>query len=356
MEKIVKRIRSIMRRWGWIVLVGLIAAAGGLYTWFTDPSPPVLVEPDVTFFTIATGSTAGTYFPVGRMIASVISQPPGAESCATGERCGVPNLIANAKTSPGSVANVRIVNSGQIDSALAQADVVYAAFTGERFFAGERPLNNLRVIANLYPEAMHLAVRKDAGITRIEDLHGKRVSLDLPGSGTRADAEIILKAYGLRLSRMDIISVNSSVASDMILRDELDAFFVVAGTPVPAITDLANRGAITLIPVEGTSVDRLTEDYRFLAPTVISAGTYKDIGDIKTLSVGALWVVNKNADEELIYNITRALFDSANKPALESDHDKGQSITLDNAVRGVPILLHPGALRFYVEMGVLYDG
>jgi len=152
---------------------------------------------DLTFVRIGTGSTGGTYFPIGGLIASAISNPPGSRACAEGGSCGVPGVIAVTQSTQGSVENVRAVAAGELDMALSQADVAFHAHFGNGVFAGDKRLPNLRAVANLYPEEVHIVVRSDSGIQSVTGLKGKRVSLGEKASGTLVVARLVLAAYGL---------------------------------------------------------------------------------------------------------------------------------------------------------------
>ena len=158
---------------------------------------PAAAQQDITFFRIGTGGTAGTYFPIGGLIANAISNPPGSRACADGGSCGVPGLVATAVASNGSVANVAGIATGSMQSGFVQSDVAYWALNGTGIYEGRPKVDVLCAIANLYPESFHLVVRKGAGIKSIRDLKGKRMSLDEPGSGTLVDARLILAAYGM---------------------------------------------------------------------------------------------------------------------------------------------------------------
>ncbi len=310
-------------------------------------------ETRVTFFQIGTGSTGGTYFPMGEALAAIISQPPGAEPCLPGGHCGVPGVVAIAKGSPGSVANVRAVASGRLDSALVQANVLAAAYDGTGEFEGEGPRANLRVIANLYVEAIHLVIARGIDVRSVSDLKGLRVSIGPDGSGTRPDAIAILEAFGVTLADIEPVEADASRSAEMILTGMLDAYFLVAGAPARSIDDLARRGAIDLIPVVGTPADRLLLEREFYSRLSIPEGTYRHIDTVETLGVGALWITRASSSDRLVYQITRSLFDERNRATLVSAHANGESVTLATAVRGVPILLHPGAERFYFEAGIL---
>jgi uncharacterized protein len=307
----------------------------------------------VTFFQIGTGSTGGTYFPMGEALAAVISRPPGSDPCISGSRCGVPGLVAIAKGSAGSVANARAVADGRLDSALVQANVLADAFHGRGAFEGEEPRQNLRVIANLYIEAVHLVTARGLDIKGVQDLKGLRVSIGSEGSGTRADAVGILKAYGVSLTEIEPVSADASRSAELILSGNLDAYFLVAGAPARSIEDLAMRGAIDIVPIKGEPADRLRIDRAFYSRFTIPENTYRFVGEVDTIGIGALWITRSTTDEDLVHNVTRALFDERNRTTLVTAHANGRNVSVDTAVQGVPILLHPGAELFYFEKGIL---
>src|ERR687892_809280 len=181
---------------------------------------------EMQFFRIGTGGVAGTYYPIGGLIADIISNPPGARPCDKGGSCGVPGLVAIAQSSNGAVANVDDIQSGALESGFVQSDVAHWAYTGTGIYEGHGKVENLRAITNLYPESVHIVARKDAGIKSVRDLKGKRVSLDEPGSGTLVDARIILDAFGLSEDDLSPAYVKSSRAIAMMDEGQLDAFFI----------------------------------------------------------------------------------------------------------------------------------
>jgi TRAP transporter TAXI family solute receptor len=261
--------------------------------------------------------------------------------------------VAIAQSSNGSVANVNSIKSGELESGFVQSDVAYWAYTGTGIFEGQGKVENLRAIANLYPESIHVVARKDAGIETIADLAGKRVSLDEPGSGTLVDARIILEAYGLSEEDIEAEYIKPSPAVAQIRDNQLDAFIIVAGYPTGSVVELASSVGAELVPVDGAEIDSLLEQYQFFAPDVIPAGTYEGIGETRTISVGAQWVVGAEVDEELVYGITEALWHENARKLLDNGHAKGKAITLETALDGIGIPLHPGAERFYREAGLL---
>ncbi len=306
----------------------------------------------INFFRIGTGSTGGTYFPVGGIIANAISNPPGSRPCDRGGSCGVPGLIAVAQSTEGSVANIEQLAAGLLDSGFSQADISFWAYRGEGIFK-DRGVPHLRAVANLFPESVHLVVRRNSGIRSVRDLKGLRISIDREGSGTRVDALLILEAYGLGMDDIEPVSATSGEAADMLRAGELDGFFLVAGTPVNAVKFLAADSLITLVPIEGEEAEKLRMAYPFFAEDTVASGTYFNVPATRTLSVGAQWLVTDKADPELVYQITRALWHESTYRMLSRGHPKGQLITLDTAISGLGVPLHEGARRYYLEVGLI---
>ena len=313
------------------------------------------VGQDLVFFRIGTGSTGGTYFPIGGIIANAISKPPGSRECERGGSCGVPGMIAVAQSTLGSVANIESIERGDIESGLSQADVAFWAYNGSGIFKSNGAMASLRAVANLFPEAVHLVVRTDSGIRRVSDLRGKRVSLDREGSGTRVDAILILEAYGVAPSDIELFSLPAGEAADALRAGEIDGFFFVAGAPASAVTQLANDSLITLVPIDGTEIDDLLWIYPFFAKDAIPSGTYFNVPRTESLSVGAQLIVSEQLDDDLVYEITRALWNENTARLLGDGHPKGALIRPETALVGLAIPLHPGAERWYREQGLL-DG
>jgi len=305
------------------------------------------------YFRIATGPTAGTYFPIGALIISAISNPPGSRDCADGGSCGVPGLIAVGQASKGSVENVTMIAQGAVESGLSQADVAYMAYSGLGRFRGGVPYDNLRVVATLFPELVHLAVRKYSGIYGVEDLRGRRVSLGAVGSGTALDAEVIMAAHGLEIIDYSAVHFDLGESADRLRLGKLDAFFIIAGTPVPALLDLAEQTNITLLPIHGAAITELRKKYPFFVPAVFPAGIYRNVEATKTLSVGAQWLVSSRLDEGKVYEMTRALWHPSTRRLLDNGHPMGRLIQLKSALDGLAIPLHDGAKRYYQEIGLL---
>jgi TRAP transporter TAXI family solute receptor len=308
---------------------------------------------DITFFRIGTGATAGTYFPIGGLIANAISNPPGSRACADGGSCGVQGLVASAVASNGSVANVGSIASGSMQSAFIQSDVAFWGYTGTGIYEGRPKVDTLRAIANLYPESFQLVARKGAGIKTIMDLKGKRVSLDEPGSGTLVDARLIFAAYGLTEKDVMAEYLKPQQAADKLKEGTLDAFFNVSGWPQAAISELAATTGIDLVPIDGPQAANLIKAYSFFGIDEIPDSAYKNAAGVKTVSVNAIWVTSSKLPDALIYAITAALWNPSTRKLLDSGHAKGKAIKLDTALEGLGIPLHAGAEKFYKEKGLI---
>lgn len=309
---------------------------------------------DIKFFRIGTGGTAGTYYPIGGLLANAISNPPGSRACADGGSCGVAGLVATAVASNGSVANVNGITGGAMESGFVQSDVAFWAYTGTGVYEGKPKVPDLRLIATLYPETVHIVARKGANIKSVADLKGKRVSLDEPGSGTLVDARIILGAFGITEKDIKAEFLKPNQSGDKLRDGSLDAFFFVGGYPTSAISELASSGGgIDLVPITGPEVDKMRAQYSFFAVDVVPANVYKGVGETKSLAVGAQWVTSAKQPDALVYEITKALWNDNSRKLLDAGHAKGKAIQKASAVAGAGIPFHAGAEKFYKEQGLL---
>lgn len=305
------------------------------------------------FHRIATGSIAGTYFPIASLIANAVSNPAGGRSCEEGGSCGVPGLITAAVTSQGAVENLALLRRGLVESAFVQADVALAAYHGRGRIKDAEPFSKLRLIANLYPESIHIVVRAEAGIRGVPNLRGRRVSLGQPESGTLVDALLVLEAHGMIEAELKAEYLSPTRAADQLADGTLDGFFFVAGAPAGAIATLASRVAVDLLPIDAAIAERLLQQHPVLTLTTIPEGTYANLSARVVLSVGAYWVVSADLEPEFVYQLTRALWHPANRALLDRGHRNGRLVRLESALDGAVIPLHEGAERFYREVGRL---
>ena len=329
----------------------LSLAAVSLSIVFSIVSTAAAQEP--TFFRIGSGSAGGTYFPIAGLLANAISNPPGSRPCEEGGSCGVPGLIAVAQSSNASVANCTAVQSGQIESGLAAADIVYTMFNGVGKFEGNKS-DKLRVIANLFPEHMQLVLPQGSDIKALADLKGKRVGIAQAGSGTQVVVLTILEGFGITRDDIEEAELNNSQSAERLADGQLDAYFYVAGTPTAAMVQLASTKGMDLYSFSEEERQKMLELVPYYYDAVIPAGTYEGLDyDVQTIAVGAQWVTSSDQPEELIYDITKALWNDNTRKLLDSGHAKAKEIQLETALKGVLTPLHPGAEKFYKEAGVL---
>ena len=224
------------------------------------------------FFRIGTGGTGGTYYPVGGLIGNAVSTD---------------KINVSAVATNGSVANVNAIVGGSLESGFSQADVATWAYTGTGIYEGKPKVEELRAICNLYPESVHVVVKKGLNLKSLADLKGKRVSLDEPGSGTLVNAKAILAAYGVTEKDIKPEYLKPQQSAEKLKDGAVDAFFSTTGYPQGAIAELAATSGIELLPIDGEGRTKILSAYKFFAADKIPDGAYKDVKGVKTVSVGA---------------------------------------------------------------------
>lgn len=311
---------------------------------------------EMKFFRIGTGGAGGTYFPIGGIIANAISNPPGSRECDKGGNCGVPGLVAIAQSTNASAHNVNAIQAGQMEAGLSGAATLHFAYHGIGKYEGKaKP--DLRVIANLFPEDLHLVLPKGGSLNGLTDLKGKRVGIAQAGSGTQIAVELIIGDHGINRDNIDEAELNNSQSAERLADGQLDAYFYAAGTPVAAMIQLDNTKGMELYSFTDEEVKQANKSVAYYVPSTIPAGTYPGVTyDVKTVAVSGIFVTNANQDEQLVYDITKALWSKTARKLLDNGHPKGKVITAETAllgVEGIGVPLHPGAERFYREAGLL---
>lgn len=289
------------------------------------------------FVSITTGGTGGTYYPIGGAIAQTLTD-------------NIEGLTVNSQAGNASVANCNLIGEGETESALVQNNVAYWAVEGIGAFEGAA-ITNLRGIASLYPEAIQIVALKESGITSIQDLAGKKVGVGEIGSGVHFDVANILAAHGMTEDDLKADYLSFSEASQKLKDKQIDAAFVTAGYPTSSITDVNLAREVVIVPIEEAMIDKMIETSPFYAKTIIPAGTYTGLDtDVVTATTMAMWVVDEKVDEDLVYTMTKTMWE--NRTDIEAAHEKGKDITLETALDGMGIALHPGAEKYYKEAGI----
>jgi len=268
----------------------------------------------------------------------------------------VPGLIAIAQSTTASVFNAAAVQNGQLEAGLAAADVVHDTYFGEGKFEG-KPHPKLRVVANLYPEDLHLVMPDGQDIKSFADLKGKRVGIAQAGSGTQVAVLTMLEGWGVNRDNIDEAELGNTQSAERLADGQLDAYFYAAGWPVAAMVQLASTKGMELHSFSDEDLKKINDLVPAYIPSKIPAGVYEGIDyEVNTPAVSALLIVSSDLEDDLVYGITKALWNSNTRKLLDNGHSKGKQITLETALKGVDVLevpLHPGAERFYKEQGMI---
>ncbi|GIO24409.1 TAXI family TRAP transporter solute-binding subunit [Oceanobacillus sp. J11TS1] len=287
---------------------------------------------DPEMIQIATGGTSGTYYPLGGEMASIISDNT--------------DVSADAISSNASAENVMSIENGDVDIAFVQTDVVAHAVEGINAF--DEPVEHVLALGSLYPETIQIVTTKDSGIESVEDLEGKTVSVGAPGSGTYINAEQILEVHGMTMDDIDAQNLDFGESTGGIQDGNIDAAFITAGTPTGAVEGLSATVDVAIVPIEQAKIDELVEAYPYYAPDTIKEGTYGLSEDVNTVAVLAMLAVTDELSEDLVYDITKSIYENAEGMA----HDKASFIKLESALDGIGIEVHPGAQKYFDEEGI----
>lgn len=288
-------------------------------------------------YILATGGTGGTYYPFGGAIANIWNTK-------------IENMNVTAQATGASAENLRLINKGEAEYAIVQNDVMDYAYNGTDLFAGEK-LSNIMTIGTLYPEVVQIAVSKDSGIKSVADFKGKRISVGDAGSGVEFNAKQIMEGYGLTFDDIKKSNLSFKESADGIQNGTLDGCFITAGVPNAALQELAFTAGLILVPVEGEAAKKICEKYGYYTQTTIPGGTYKGTDtDTPALAIKATLAANASLDEEIVYQMTKALFENLND--LSIAHAKGKEVSAQAAVTGVSVPFHPGAKKYYNEIGL----
>lgn len=330
--------------------LGALALAGVLFA-----GGAVQAE-EMKFWRIGTGSAGGTYFPIGGLIANAISNPPGSRPCDKGGSCGVPGLVAIAQSTNASAHNCTAIHAGQMEAGLTGAATLFFAYHGTEKFEGKAK-KKLRIIANLFPEDLHLVLPKGKKLASLKALEGKRVGIAQAGSGTQIAVELMLAEQGITRDNIQEAELNNTQSAERIADGQLDAYFYAAGTPVAAMIQLDNTKGMDLYNFTDEEIVTSNKAVPYYIRSVIPEGTYAGVNyDVNTLAVSGILATSSDQDEELIYQITKTLWSDHTRRLLDTGHAKGKAITLETALDGIinmKVPLHPGAERFYKEVGML---
>ena len=291
-----------------------------------------------TFINILTGGTSGVYYPIGVGLSQLYSN-------------GIEGSKTSVQATKASVENLNLLQSGRGELALALGDSVADAWNGVEDAGFKAPLKKLRAIAGTYPNYIQIVASKESGIKTLADLKGKTISVGAPKSGTELNARAIFKAAGLSyedMGKVEFLPYAESV--ELIKNRQLDATLQSSGLGMAAIRDLAATLPITFVAVPAEVTAKIGNDAYQAAS--IPAGTYDgQDADVPTVAITNILVSHDGVSEDVAYQMTKLMFENLER--LGNAHSAAKDIKLETAAKNLPIPLHPGAERYYKEVGAL---
>jgi uncharacterized protein len=320
------------------ILVVLVSAfTFGCTTPTTSPGTNATATPrPVAQYTLLTGGTSGTYYPIGTSIANIVN------NASVG-------MKITAVTTGASVENCRRIASKEDNFATVQNDVMFAAYNGNKLFNASS--KNLRAVAALYPETIQVIVLKDSNIKSISDLKGKRVIVGAAGSGSEFNALEILAIYGINKSDITVDNNALGTATDRLKNGQADAAFWSGGAPTAGITNLATSKDVRILPISGTEVDKLINQSPFYIKTTLPATMYKGMdAPVETVQVIAWLITYEDMSSDDVYNLLKTMY--SNNETLKNSHAMATYITPEYGYTGITIPMHPGATKYFSEKGI----
>ncbi|WPC74463.1 TAXI family TRAP transporter solute-binding subunit [Vibrio porteresiae] len=295
------------------------------------------------FITIGTGSVTGVYYPAGGAICKLVNQ----ERKDHNIRCSV-------ESTDGSIYNVNSIRSGELDFGIVQSDWQYHAYNGSSEFKDHGPYKKLRAIFSLHSEPFNIIARADSGIKNVKDLAGKRVNIGNPGSGDRATMQVVMDAFGWTTQSFKLTSeLKGSERSQALCDNKIDAFIYMIGHPNGAIKEATTACDAKLVPATGSEIDTIVKTHPYYAYTSVPAGMYRGTDqDVKSFGVAATLVTSSDISDDVAYNVAKAVFE--NFDSFKRLHPAFANLKKEDMIKdGISIPLHPGAIRYYKEAGLL---
>jgi len=293
------------------------------------------------FVSIGTGGVTGVYYPTGGAICRLVNK----DRKTHGIRC-------SAESTGGSVYNINTVRAGELEFGVAQADWQYHAYRGTSKFADQGAFKDLRAVFSVHPEPFTLIARKGSGVSSFESLKGKKVNVGNPGSGQRATMEVVMEAFGMKMSDFALAAeLKGSEMAQAICDGKIDAMIYTVGHPAAAVTEAASSCDVELVSVTGAPIDKLVADNSFYRVATVPGGMYTGSpNDTTTFGVGATVITSADVPENVVYIVVKAVFD--NFSDFKKLHPAFANLQEDQMISdGLSAPLHPGAVKYYKERG-----
>lgn len=290
------------------------------------------------FLSIASGWVTGAYYPFA-----------GAVSRVAWKHLKEKNIKVTAESSGASVANAKLIGKSDTDFALLQNDIASYAHYGKMMF--DKPVSNLLGMMTLYPETIQIVALKKSNIKSVADLKGKRVSIGPLGSGTTENAKQILAAWGMSVNDLDAQQLKASQAADYMKDGRLDAAFNTTAVGAAHIIDTCVLVPSNIVPISGSNAKKLMKKYPFYAKDTISPGIYKGVDSpVQTIAVMAMMVARADLEKDVVYSVVKAIYEDLEQ--IKKAHAKFKGISVQKALVGMSVPLHPGAKKYFKEVGV----
>lgn len=301
-------------------------------------------ERDATFVTIGTGGVTGVYYPTGGAISRMINK-----------KFETYKIKATVESTSGSVFNINAVMNGDLEFGVAQSDRQYQAYNGLAEWREGGRQTDLRSVFSIHPEAITLVASEESAIRDIADLKGRRVNLGNPGSGQLQNSKDVLAAVGIGEEEISAEYVKAVEAPGLLQDGRIDAFFYTVGHPAGNIKEATSgRIKVRIIPITGPTIESMIAERPYYAEAVIPKEFYPaalNEEDIETIGVKATFVTSSGVSDEVVYAITREVFE--NLDDFRELHPAYKVLSERNMLRGLSAPIHPGALRYYRESGLI---
>lgn len=293
------------------------------------------------FVTVGTGGQTGVYYVVGQSICSLVNRGTARH-----------HIKCTAPSTGGSVANINSIRAGEMDMGVAQSDWQFHAYNGTSQFKEKGPFKELRAVFSVHPEPFTVIARKDANIKSFDDLKGKRVNVGNPGSGQRGTMEVVMEAYGWKMSDFKLASeLKPAEQSAALCDNKVDAIIYTVGHPNGSIQEASTSCDTIVVPVTGPAIDKLVSANAYYAKATIPGKMYKGTdNDVSTFGVGATFVASSKASPEVIYEVVKAVFDNFDR--FKKLHPAFANLDQKAMIKNnLSAPLHDGAVKYYKEKG-----
>jgi TRAP transporter TAXI family solute receptor len=347
------RANLVSRRKVLFGLGGAACAAGAIGFGLPLLSAPVRSSAqELSYFRVGAGAPGTPIYEMAGLIGGAISNPPGARTCEEGGSCGIPGMIGLAQTSSGSVDNLSQLRGKMIESAVAQADIAYLAYTGKDVFKTAGKDTELRAIAGLGRLNVKIIVGPQSAAKSVAGLKGLRVNLGAEKSDNAITARQMLGFHGLTPKRIKPSYLDFPAAAEALAAGKIDAMIVVDALDSRDVTQLAASMPLRFLPIEGEPVNKMMKSFGFISSGIIKADTFRNVPDTPTIELVAVWLVPATLDPNTAYELTRAVWQEATRKNLDQVSAAGKALDLQLAIAGVSVPFHAGALKYYDEHGV----